>query len=116
MTGMTNRIEGVLLTFPPRRLAPDERAVLNAWLAATCDVASAYVSERRSDDPAQYRRIVVTVGPTRKPSHLVHAPSGLNCWLVTTLGEGGGVLQYDSLRAALNSIRQVFTADHTAAL
>ena len=60
---MTDRIEDVLRTFPPRPLNPDERALVDTWLSATCDVASAYVSERRSDDPALYRRIVVTLGP-----------------------------------------------------
>ena len=64
---MTDRAGDVLRTFPPRPLNPDERALVDTWLAATCNVASAYVSERRSDDPALYRRIVVTIGP--EPGH-----------------------------------------------
>ena len=108
---MADRLEDVLLTFPPRPLSPDERAVLNTWLAATCDVASAYISERRSDDPAMYRRIVVILGPSRQPTYLIHAPSGLNCWLVMAVVGGNQVRQFDSLRAALNSIRPVFVPE-----
>ena len=105
---MTDRTDHVLRTFPPRPLNPAERALVSTWLAATCDVASAYVSERRSDDPTILHRVVVTVGPERTPSHLVHAPIGLSCWLVSKVGHGGEVRRYDSLRAALNSIRLVF--------
>jgi hypothetical protein len=84
------------------------------WLAATCDVASAFVSERRSDDPALYRRIVVTVGPGQGPSHLVHAPTGISCWLVSSVGRGSEVRRFDSLRAALNAIRPVFALNAAA--
>jgi hypothetical protein len=106
---MTDRTGDVLRTFPPRPLNPDERALVDTWLAATCNVASAYVSERRSDDPALYRRIVITVGPDPGPSLLVHAPTGISCWLVTMVGHGSEVRRFDTLRAALNSIRPVFT-------
>ncbi|HTW70556.1 MAG TPA: hypothetical protein VME47_11760 [Acetobacteraceae bacterium] len=105
---MTDRTEHVLRTFPPRPLNPDERELVATWLAATGDVASAYVSERRSDDPAIYHRVVVVLGPGPAPSYLIHAPSGVSCWLVTKLGEPAEVRRYDSLRGALNSIRQVF--------
>ncbi|HUN42683.1 MAG TPA: hypothetical protein VMU81_20500 [Acetobacteraceae bacterium] len=105
---MPDRTDHVLRTFPPRPLNPDERELVSDWLAATGDVGSAYVSERRSDDPATYHRVVVALGPGTAPSYLVHAPSGVTCWLVTKLGEEPGVRRYDSLRAALNSIRRVF--------
>ncbi|HUB13464.1 MAG TPA: hypothetical protein VMB34_16060 [Acetobacteraceae bacterium] len=105
---MTDRTEHVLRTFPPRPLNPDERALVQAWLAIACDVASAYVSERRSDDPAIYHRIVVTVGPEPTPSFLIHAPAGLSCWLVQSVGGEPSVRRFDSLRAALNAIRPVF--------
>ncbi len=82
---------------------------MDTWLATACDVASAYVSERRSDDPALYRRIVVTVGPDPGPSFLIHAPGGISCWLVSSVGRGSDVRRFDSLRAALNSIRPVFS-------
>jgi len=105
---MTDRAGDVLRTFPPRPLNPDERALVDTWLAATCDVASAYVSERRSDDPVLYRRIIVTIGPKPSPSYLIHAPAGISCWLVSSVGHGSEVRRCDSLRAALNSIRPVF--------
>jgi hypothetical protein len=105
---MTDRTGDVLRTFPPRPLNPDERALVGTWLAAACDIASAYVSERRSDDPALYRRIVVTVGPDRTPSFLIHAPTGISCWLLTSVGHGSQVQRFDTLRAALDSIRPVF--------
>ena len=101
-------------TFPPRPLNPDERGLVSAWLSGTCNVASAYVSERRSDDPAVYHRIVVTIGPDSGPSYLVHAPTGLSCWLVSSVGRGSEVQRFDSLRAALNSIRQVFVLNEAA--
>lgn len=78
------------------------------------DVAAAYVSERRSDDPALYRRIVISIGPDTRPSHLVHAPVGISCWLVTAVGQDLEVQKYNSLRAALNSIRKVFTLSAAA--
>ena len=98
----------MLRTFPPRPLNPDERALVATWLAATSNVASAYVSERRSDDPALYRRVVVTVGQDRGPSCLIHAPVGLSCWLVSPVVQGSEVRRFDSLLAALNSIRPAF--------
>jgi hypothetical protein len=111
---MANRTGDVLRTFPPRPLNPDERAQVNTWLAATCSVASAFVSERRSDDPALYRRIVITIGPERTPSYLIHAPTGISCWLVTSTTHATEVQRFDSLRAALNSIRPVFDLNEAA--
>ena len=111
---MTDRAGDVLRTFPPRPLNPGERALVDTWLAATCNVASAYVSERRSDDPALYRRIVVSVGPEPGPSYLIHAPTGISCWLVSSVGRGSEVQRFDSLRAALNSIRPVFSLNAAA--
>src|SRR6185312_7584142 len=105
---MTDRTGDVLRTFPPRPPNPDERALVAEWLAATCNVASAYVSERRGDDPAIYRRIVITVGPDCGPSFLVHAPAGMSCWLVSSVGHGSNIRRFDNLRGALNSIRAVF--------
>jgi hypothetical protein len=112
---MPNRTGDVLRTFPPRPLNPDERALVEMWLSVACDVASAYVSERRSDDPALYRRVVVTLGPEPGPSYLVHAPAGISCWLVTSVGHGCEVRTFDTLRAALNSIRPVFEINASGA-
>jgi hypothetical protein len=55
--------------FPARRLSPDEHALVVEWLAAAGDVISAFVSNRRSDDPALHHRIVITTGPDDGPSH-----------------------------------------------
>ena len=41
--------------FPARLLTPDEHALLAEWLSAAGDIASAYVSNRRGDDPAYDR-------------------------------------------------------------
>lgn len=105
---MTDRAGDILCTFPPRPLNRVERALVTSWLATTSNVTSAYVSERRSDDPALYRRIVVTVGQNRTPSHLIHAPAGLRCWLVSSVGHGSEVQRFASLYGVLNSIRTMF--------
>ena len=105
---MPDRTSDVLRTFPPRPLSPDERALVAEWPAATCDVASAYVSERRGDDPSTYRRIVITLGPGRDPSFLIQAPSGISCWLLYSTQPNADVRRFETLRAALNTIRRVF--------
>jgi hypothetical protein len=97
----------VLLTFPPRLLAPSERGLVEQWLSQAGDVPLAYVSERRGDDPALSRRIVIGVGPGALPTHLIHAPDTLHLWCKTTIGPQVRVEIFDSLRAALNSIRHV---------
>jgi hypothetical protein len=43
--------------FPARPLRPNENALVAEWLAGAGDIAAAYVSNRRTDDPAHYRRI-----------------------------------------------------------
>jgi hypothetical protein len=77
------------------------------WLAAAGDVTSAYVSNRRNDDPALHHRIIIATGPGDGPSHLVHAPSGRNIWVVFSAGPRTRVHRFQTLRAALNSIRPV---------
>ena len=77
------------------------------WLALAGDVAATYVSSRRSDDPAYYRRIVVVTRPDEGPSHLIHAPSGRDIWIVFTLGQRTRIQRFPDLRAALNSVRPV---------
>jgi hypothetical protein len=77
------------------------------WLAAAGDVTSAYVSNRRNDDPALHHRIIIATGPGDGPSHLVHAPSGRNIWIVFSAGPRTKVHRFPTLRAALNSIRPV---------
>lgn len=93
--------------FLARLLAPDEHALLARWLAAAQDVAEAYVSNRRDDDPVLYRRIVIVTRPSEGPSHLVHAPAGRKKWIVFSLGPKSQIQSYRTLREALNSIRPV---------
>ena len=72
--------------FPARLPTPDERALVAEWLASVGDIAATYVSTRRGDDPAQCRRIVIITKPDEGPSHLVHAPSGRDIWIVFSVG------------------------------
>ena len=97
--------------FPARPLTPVEHALLAEWLAVAGDIAVAYVSSRRGDDPAYYRRIVVVTNYDEGPSHLVHAPSGRDMWLVYSFHEEPRIRSFPTLRAALNSIRPVLLAD-----
>ena len=95
-----------ILQFPPRPLRPDERKLVAEWLAAAGDVASAYVSDRRRDDPAIYRRIVIAEG-NGVPTHLVHTPFGVSFWMVMRVRSAPEIQRFDSLHDALNSIRPV---------
>ena len=104
---MAHRPPHILRTFPPRALAPHEHAFVAEWLSRAGDIVSAYVAERRSDDPTLYRRIVIVAGPDDRPTHLIHAPEGMSCFLLFTVGAYPRVRQFDTLRAALNSIRAV---------
>lgn len=97
----------VLLTFPPRELTPLDRALVGEWLAHAGDIAGAYACERRADDPALYRRIVVIDNPESRPSYLIHQPRGLATWVKMTVGPYVQAELFDTLRAALNSIRPV---------
>jgi hypothetical protein len=92
---------------PARALTPEERAIVAEWLAAAGDIASAYVSDRRTDDPALYRCVVIITKPDDGPSHLVHAPSNQNVWIVYLLGQESDVQTFSTLPTALNSIRPV---------
>jgi hypothetical protein len=97
----------VIRHLPARLLTPDERALVAEWLAAAGDIAEAYVSKRRGDDPALQHRIVIIAKPGVGPSHLVHAPSGRDIWIVFSLGRRTKVRRVQTLRAALNLIRPV---------
>src|SRR3954451_23302797 len=99
----------VVRHLPARLLTPDERALVAEWIAAAGDIASAYVSSRRSDDPAIYHRIAITASTDGEPSHYVQALAGRDIFMVTTPGPGRRtkVIRFPTLRAALNSIRPV---------
>ena len=93
--------------FPARALQPVECAVVAEWLANAGDVAAAYVSNRRSDDPAHYRRIVIVTKPDDGPSHLIHAPAKHSIWVLFSLSPETKFRTFTSLRAALNFVRPV---------
>jgi hypothetical protein len=79
-------------------------------LAAAGDIASAYVSSRRSDDRAVYRRVIVVVEGNEEPSYLIDAPTGTDVWIVVQpYGPESETILCGSLRDALNSIRPVLT-------
>ena len=90
-------------------LSPTEQSLVQWWLRLAGDVPSAYVSERRSDDPAFFGRVVIATGPDTKPSHTIHTPAGSALWLVTSMDQSNAVQQFDTLREALNSVRPVLT-------
>ena len=93
--------------YPARLLTPEERALVAEWFATAGDIAEAYMSNRRSDNSALLHRVVIIANPDAKPSHLVHAPSGRDIWMVLFLGSRTKIQRYPTLRAALNSVRYV---------
>ena len=101
------QMRGAIRDFPARLLTPDERALAAEWIAGAGDIAEAYVSNRRADDPALFHRIVIVTKADDGPSHLVQASSGRNIWIVFSLGRRTKVRRFRTLGAALNSIRPV---------
>ena len=99
----------ILLTFPPRMLSPTEQALVEEWLRLAGDVPFAYVSQRRSDDPKFFGRVVIATGPETKPSHTIHAPAESTLWLVTSMGPPQSVRQFNTLLDALNSVRPLLS-------
>jgi hypothetical protein len=53
--------------FPARPLMPEECALVAEWLASAGDIAATYVSSRRGDDPAHYRRLSLLPNLMRGP-------------------------------------------------
>jgi hypothetical protein len=104
---MSGDLHDVLLRFPPRELTPGERHVFRDWLGLAGDISGAYVSGRKSDDPALYRRIVVLAGPGDQPTHLIHAPEGMHLWVKVTIGPDLRMEMFDAVQTALNSIYYV---------
>jgi hypothetical protein len=92
---------------PARALTPAEHAIVAEWLAAAGDIASAYVSDRLTDDLAMYRCVVIVTKPDDGPSHLIHAPANEDLWVVFGVGKGSKIERFPTLRSALNSIRPV---------
>ena len=105
---MTHNAVDVLQTLPPRPLSPDERMLLDEWLSASGDIACAFFSERRADDPALYRRIVIYEDVDAGPSYLIHAPLAVDAWITMNVHDASRAKSFATLRQALNSIRLVF--------
>ena len=104
---MPNSEAHTLLSFPPRPIGPAERTLLDEWLGRAGDIPLAYVSERRSDDPRFYQRIVIMPDPSMQLVYTVHAPSSGVAWVVSSPDQPSRTEVYDTLRDALNSIRRV---------
>jgi hypothetical protein len=104
----TDRMTHVLMTFPPRPLTDGERETLRVWATEVDDVA-AFVSERRSDDPAIYRRIVISRASTGQRLYFIRPPHSNDSWLVLSAKESEDIARCPSLRAALNFVRPVKT-------
>jgi hypothetical protein len=114
---MPSTADNVILTFPPRPISQWERALLAEWFAAAqgdgFDVQSAYVSERRGDDPRIAGRIVVVLRASREPSFVVYSPSESTFWVVVAAPNWNQLQRFGTLRAALNSIRPVLDGPDT---
>jgi hypothetical protein len=106
---MLGRTEDILHTFPARPLRADERELVAEWLAAAGDVSSAFVSERRTDDPAIRSRIAISVERNGAFTHFIHTPVNNAVWIVLNVHYRPEVHQFDSLLEALNFIRPVLS-------
>lgn len=104
---MPSRSDDTPRVFPPRLLRPDERELLAEWLAAAGDIASAYVSSRKNDEPEIRRRIVVSVTGDEEPTYFIDTPSGTDLWIVVQLRPDMEAYEFGSLRQALNFVRPV---------
>jgi hypothetical protein len=98
----------ILLTFPPRMPSPTEQVLVQEWIGLA-NVPFAYVSQRRSDDPKFFGRVVIATGLDTKPSHTIHAPAESTLWLVTSMGPPQSVRQFNTLLDALNSVRPLLS-------
>jgi hypothetical protein len=101
----------VLLTFPARLPNSEERQLVDAWLAATQGEAGVYIADRRYDDPRIRHHILIFTRNAGLPTHVVHAPTTIPCWLVSRRSGKERVDIFGTLRDALNSIHDVFAVE-----
>ena len=104
----------VLLTFPPRALTNWERETLRGWVEAV-DGFTAFVAERRSDDPAIYRRIVIARRRTKQHAYTIHTPQGMDVWIVVSAAEGEDVGTFPTVRAAPHAVGMFVVTEEEAA-
>jgi len=112
---MPSNADNVILTFPPRPIAPRDRDLLREWFEATqrqeTGVVAAYVSERRGDDPMIAGRIAIVVSSNpfaREPTYLVYSPAGSTFWVVAGAHTFSSLRRYATLQDALSSIHPVW--------
>ena len=103
---MDRHADNVQRIFPPRLLTDGEREILLGWIGAAADF-TAFVSERRSDDPAIYRRIVVCRRVDNRRLYLIHSHRNSDHWIMVSAADGDEVGRFPTLRAALNCISPV---------
>jgi len=117
-SAMPSNADNVILTFPPRPISQWERALLAEWFSATqqegLDIARAYVSERRGDDPMIVGRIAIVVRPRKEASHLIYSPAESTFWVVSSAPSWGNLQRFRTLRAALNAVRPVLDGPDAA--
>jgi hypothetical protein len=75
---------------------------VSEWLATAVDVASAHVSERRSDDPPNYRRICIAEGANSGPTDLIHTSSIMDIWILFHVSPELESRRFETLRDAEN--------------
>jgi len=103
---MNDHVRNVQRIFPPRPLTDGERAILLGWSMAAKDF-SAFVSERRSDDPAVYRRIVISRRSGNRRLYLIHSHQNSDHWIMVSAADQEDIGHFPTLRAALNYISPV---------
>ena len=96
----------MVCSFPPRPVTDGERQLLLDWIEASDDL-TAFVSERRTDDPGIYRHLVVLRRINRQRLYLIHCPQRSNWWTVLSAAERENVGYFPTLRAALHFIHPV---------
>jgi hypothetical protein len=100
---MDQHVRNVQRIFPPRPLTDGERAILLGWSMSAKDF-TAFVSERRSDDPAIYRRIVISRRADNRRLYLIHSHQNSDHWIMVAAADQEEVGHFPTLRAALNYI------------
>jgi len=103
---MEHSTQNVLRTSPPRPLTDDERRLLDDWVQAAQGF-TAFISERRTDEPAIYRRIVISVRATRQHLYLIHAAAEPACLIMLCIATGEYAGRFPTLRAVLDYIEPV---------
>jgi hypothetical protein len=80
---------------------------VDEWFAAVGDVASAYVSQRKTDDPTIYRRIAISVDGNVAFTHPIHTSFHDESWTVVDVRHKSATHQFGTLVEALNFVRDV---------